>query len=47
MYDEQNVYLNGLLHRRETVKTSGHPRKSNPATASGKRVGRPPAEESV
>ena len=46
MYDEQNVYLNGLLHRRETVKTSGHPRKSNPVTASGKRVGRPPAEES-
>ena len=46
VYDEQNVYLNGLLHRRETVKTSGHPRKSNPVASLGKRIGRPPAEES-
>ena len=42
-YGEQNIYLNGLLHRRVTVKTSGHPRKDNP---SGKRIGRPPAEQS-
>jgi len=46
MYDEQNIYLNRLLHRCETVRTSGHPRKSNPVTSSGKRIGRPPAEES-
>ena len=46
VYDEQNVYLNGLLHHRKTVKTSGHPRKGNPVTSSGKRVGRPPAEQS-
>ena len=46
-YDEQNIYLNGLLHRRQTKKTSGHPRKPNPVTtSSGKRMGRPPAEES-
>ena len=46
-YEEQNTYLSGLLHRRQTKPTSGHPRKSNPSvTASGKRVGRPPAEGS-
>ena len=48
MYEEQNIYLNGLLHRRETKKSSGHPRKCNPSTSSnGKRVGRPPAEDSM
>lgn len=48
MYDEQNIYLNGLLHRRETKKASGHPRKANPAiSVNGKRVGRPPAESSM
>ena len=31
-YEEQNVYLNGLLWRRQMKKTSGHPRKPNPAT---------------
>jgi len=45
MYDEQNVYLNGLLHCRETVRTSGHPRKGNPVTSSEKRIERPSAEE--
>ena len=46
-YEEQNTYLSGLLHRRQTKPTSGHPRKSNPSvTSSGKRVGRPPAEGS-
>lgn len=46
LYNEQNIYLNGLLHRHKTVRTSGHPRKVNPGTSSGKRIGRPPAEES-
>ena len=46
-YEQQNVYLSGLLHRHETKKTSGHKRKSNPSDSSnGKRLGRPPAEES-
>ena len=45
-YEQQNMYLNGLLRRYETKKTSGHKRKANPATtSSGKRVGRPPAED--
>jgi len=39
--------LNGLLHRHETKKTSGHKRKSNPGTTlNGKRLGRPRAEDS-
>lgn len=39
-YEQQNIYLNGLLHRRQTRKTTGHPRKPNPVTTSGgKRVG--------
>jgi len=42
LYDEQNIYLNGLLHRQKTVKTSGHPRKNT----TGKKIGRPPAEAS-
>ena len=43
-YEEQNIYLSGLLHHRETKKTK---RKSNPSVSSnGKRLGRPPAEES-
>lgn len=46
-YKQQNIYLNGLLHRHETKKTTGHKRKSNPAvSSSGKRLGRPSAEES-
>ena len=32
-YEEQNIYLNGLLHCRETKKASGHPRKANPAVS--------------
>lgn len=46
-YDEQNLYLTGLMIRRETKKSVGHKRKSNPCTGKyGKKVGRPPAEES-
>ncbi len=46
-YEQQNIYLNGLLHRHETKRTTGHSRKSNPTLSSnGKRVGRPPAEKS-
>ena len=46
-YEQQNIYLSGLLCRRETKKTSGHKRKSNPTmTSNGKRLGRPPAEDS-
>ena len=46
-YEQQNIYLSGLLCRRETKKTSGHKRKSNHTTTSnGKRLGRPPAEDS-
>lgn len=29
-YEEQNIYLNGILKRRETKKTRGHARKANP-----------------
>ena len=47
-YEQQNIYLNGLLRRHETKKTSGHKRKTNPTlTSNGKRLGRPPAEEST
>ena len=46
-YDEQNLYLTGLMIRRETKKSVGHKRKSNPCTGKyGKKVGRPPAKES-
>ena len=46
-YEEQNIYLNGILKRREAKKTRGHPRKACPTvSAKGKRVGRPPAEDS-
>lgn len=46
-YEEQNIYLNGTLKRREAKRTSGHPRKLCPTVSSkGKRVGRPPAEDS-
>ena len=46
-YEEQNIYLNGILKRRETKKTRGHARKANPTiSAKGNRVGRPPAEDS-
>ena len=48
MYDEQNLFLSGLIVRRETKKTSGHRRKSNPTVGkNGEKVGRPPAEESA
>lgn len=46
-YDEQNVYLMGLIIRKVTKKSSGHKRKQNPKTSkNGKKIGRPPAEES-
>lgn len=46
-YEQQNAYLNGLLHRHETKQSSGHKRKGNPALSSnGKPLGRPPAEKS-
>lgn len=46
-YDEQNLYLTGLMIRRETKKSVGHKRKSIPSVSKyGKKVGRPPAEES-
>ena len=36
-----------LLHRQETRKTSGHPKKAHPATSvNGKKLGRPTAEDS-
>ena len=48
LYDQQNLYLNGLLQRHQTKKSSGHTRHETPAmTSNGKRLGRPPAEESV
>ena len=47
LYGDQNTYLNGLLHRYETKKSTGHARKPNPTMPSnGKKVGRPPAESS-
>ena len=47
-YDQQNLYLNGLLQRHQTKKSSGHTRHETPAmTSNGKRLGRPPAKESV
>ena len=46
-YEQQNIYLNGVLKRHETKKSSGHTRKKSPTVSSkGKRYGRPPAEES-
>lgn len=46
-YEHQNVYLLGLLHRKEIKKSSGHQRKEIPTLSQrGKRVGRPPAEDS-
>lgn len=46
-YEQQNVSLDGLLHRCQTKKSSGHRRKNFLATSStDKRIGRPPAEES-
>ena len=46
-YEEQNIYLSGILKRREAKKTHGHPRKACPTVSTkGKRVGRTPAEES-
>ena len=47
-YDEQNLYLTGLMIRKKTKKSVGHRRKSNPNLGRfGKNVGRPPAEEAV
>ena len=46
-YDEQNLYLTGLMIRKETKKSVGHKRKINPVVGkNGKKVGRPPAEQS-
>ena len=46
-YENQNVYLSGLLHRKETKKSSGHQRKENPTlSCEGKKVGRPSTEDS-
>ena len=46
-YDQQNIYLNGLLHCHTTKKSSGHPRKNSPCLSSnGKKIGRTPAEAS-
>ena len=46
-YDEQNLYLTGLMIMKETKKSVGHKRKSNPTVGKyGKKVGQPPAEES-
>ena len=45
-YDQQNISLDGLLHCRQTKKTSGHQRKTeSTVSSSGKRIGRPPAED--
>ncbi len=46
-YEEQNLHLNGLLQRHESKKSSGHSRLEPRVTSSGKRLGRPPAEQSV
>jgi len=47
-YEQQNIFLSGLLKRVETKKTSGHSRKEHPAVSPhGKRIGRPPAEIST
>ena len=47
-YDEQNLYLTGLLIRKEAKKSVGHKRKSSPMTSKhGKKVGRPAAEKST
>ena len=44
-YNDQNVYLASLMIRKETKKSVGHKRKTNPATGKcGKKLGRPPAE---
>ena len=44
-YEEQNLYLTGLMIRKETKKSVGHKRKSNPTLGkNGKKVGRPVAE---
>ena len=46
-YEEQNLYLVGLIGRHETKKSVGHARQANTLKfPSGKRIGRPPAEES-
>ena len=46
-YEEQNLYLVGLIGRHEAKKSVGHARQADtPKFPSGKRVGRPPAEES-
>ena len=46
-YDEQNLYLTGLMIIKETKKSVGRKRKSNPTLGKfGKKIGRPLAEES-
>lgn len=47
VYDEQNLYMSGLIVKRETKRTVGQKRKSNPSIQNGKKVGRPPAEVSI
>ena len=46
-HEEQNLYLTGLMIKKETKKSVGHKRKSDPKVGKyGKKVGRPAAEES-
>ena len=46
-YEQQTVYLNGLLTRHEPKPSSGHKRKTNPKlTSTGKPLGRPPVDKS-
>ena len=46
-YEEQNLYLSGMVVKKETKKSAGHARKESPTVGkNGKRVGRPRAEES-
>ena len=46
-YDEQNLYLTGLMIRKETKKSIGHKRRSNSVIEKNRnKVGQPPAEQS-
>ena len=46
-YEEQNIYLDGILKWRETTGTRGHPIRACPTVSTtGKRDGRPSAEGS-
>ena len=47
-YDEQNLYLTGLMIRKEPKKSAGHKRKSDPVIGrNGRRVGRSPADSEL